>query len=66
MPEYIPLSNEELELAAQINVTELLTLDGITDWNNPRTHQWEAEWRVPHAQTWDISGISAHAYGGPR
>ena len=37
MPEYIPLSNEELELAAQINVTELLTLDGITDWNNPRT-----------------------------
>ena len=37
MPECLPLSEEELQTAARINIAELLTLDGIADWNNPNS-----------------------------
>ena len=37
MPEYIPLTSDELEMAARVNITEMLTLEGIADWDNPRT-----------------------------
>ena len=37
MPEYLPLSSDELETAARINIAEMLTLEGITDWDNPLT-----------------------------
>ena len=37
MPECLPLTNEELATAARFNSVDTLTLDGITDWNNPLT-----------------------------
>jgi hypothetical protein len=37
MPKCLPLSEEELQMAARVNTAEMLTLDGTANWENPHT-----------------------------